>query len=286
MNGLASETNLDDLRGWVGRELWVQDPLTPFPARALAAALGREERPAHGDPLPPARHWLFFLETPQLSDTGVDGHPKRGGFLPPVPLGRRMWAGGRLDVSAPLVLGKPATRRTIIRSVEAKSGRTGPLVFVTLDHELSQDERLCVREEQNLVYRPMPTAAVPLPPGEVAPGNAELSRVFHPDSLLLFRYSALTYNGHRIHYDRPYAVAHEFYPALVVQGPLIATLLLDLLRDQLPERRLQTFQFRALRPSFEGAPLTVNSRRDGNRVHLWSSDAEGRLGMSAIAELA
>ena len=275
--------NADDLRQWIGRERIVQAALSPFPAQALAAALDRAEVPKAGDPLPPAWHWLYFLETPQASATGHDGHPKLGGFLPPVPLPRRMWAAARFDIVAPLVLGHTATRKTVIQSVETKTGRTGTLVFVTLNHELSQLGQLCIREEQNLVYREMPVAAVPLPPGEAAPLNADISRAVRPDPVLLFRYSALTYNGHRIHYDRPYAIEQEFYPGLVVHGPLLATLLLDLLREKWPEFNLVNYSFRVQRPAFDTMPFTLNGRREGDVVTLWITDHEGQLCLSSTA---
>ena len=278
--------NLDHLREWVGRNRLVEDMLAPFPAQALAAALDREDILAVGDALPAARHWLYFLETPKGSATGGDGHAKLGGFLPPVPLARRMWASGRLDFLSPLVFGQPAVRKTVVNAVEAKSGKTGSLVFVTLEHEMSQQEQLCIREEQNLVYRDMPSGPAPLASGTEEPLKADFSRIVYPDPVLLFRFSALTYNGHRIHYDRPYAMEREFYPALVVHGPLLATLLLDLLHDVLPDALVQSFSFRALRPTFDTSLLTLNGRRDGDVVTLWSADVDSQIGMSATARLA
>lgn len=278
--------DLDHLRKWVGREYSRDDSLAPFPARALAATLDCEDVFESGDALPPAWHWLYFLEAPRASATGKDGHPSLGGFLPPVPLPRRMWAAGNLDFLAPLTLGSTATRKTVIRSVDAKIGRDGTLVFVTLHHDLSQQGRTCIREEQNLVYRQMPTALAPLPPGQAAPTNADFSRTFQPDPVVLFRYSALTYNGHRIHYDRTYAVEQEFYPALVVHGPLLATLLLDLVRELRPQARVENFRFRAIRPAFDTEPLTLSGKFEDNLVTLWTADAQGQLGMSATARLA
>jgi 3-methylfumaryl-CoA hydratase len=281
MSGL----DLTLLRQWVGRERLVRDPLGPFPAQALAAALDRAP-PAAGAELPPAWHWLYFLDAPAAAATGRDGHAATGAFLPPVPLPRRMWAAGNMELLRPLRLEQPAERSSVIKAVDAKDGKSGPLVFVTLEHRYSQDSQLCIREEQSLVYRAMPAAPQALPPGESAPSGAQWTRSVAADPVLLFRYSALTYNGHRIHYDRPYAMAQEFYPALVVHGPLLATLLLELAGAQLPRARLAAFRFRALRPTFDDAPFTLCGRRDGELLSLWSQDSQGLLCMSAEARLA
>jgi 3-methylfumaryl-CoA hydratase len=284
-----SEVDLDYLRTWVGRERTLTDVLHPFPARALAAALDRAEVPVAGDALPPGWHWLYFLHTPRASDTGLDGHPNLNSaadsFLPPTPLRRRMWAAGRLEIERPLYLGREATRRSEIRDVQAKVGRSGPLVFITLDHELRQDGVLCIREEQNLVYREIPDAAAPLSSGERASQNADWSVTVVPDPVLLFRYSALTFNGHRIHYDRSYAVEQEFYPALVVQGPLLATMLLELVRVQLPGAVLREFCFRAVRPSFDTHPFTLNGTRSGNKLELWTANEDRQLCVTASARI-
>ncbi|MGQ0619347.1 MAG: acyl-CoA dehydrogenase [Panacagrimonas sp.] len=282
--------DIDHLRQWVGRERRLVDDLHPFPAQALAQALDHPAPIQTGDVLPATWQWLYFLDTPAAASTGPDGHPGLGpdqeSFLPPAPLPRRMWAAGAVQVERPLRVGLPAARRSVIRSVDAKSGKSGALVFVTLDHEIWQQHQLCVREEQNLVYREMPSGPAALPPGEAAPAAADWSRTITPDPVLLFRYSALTYNSHRIHYDRHYAVEREFYPALVVHGPLLATLLLDLVNTNLPDAVIATFQFRAVRPSFDTQPFTVNGRQDGKSLRLWSADHEGALCMSATATLA
>lgn len=275
--------DLDHLRQWVGRERTLVDDLHPFPAQALSNALDHRAPLESGEALPPSWQWLYFLDTPSASITGPDGHPKLGAFLPPAPLPRRMWAAGAMQIERPLHLGTPATRRSVIRSVDAKSGKSGSLVFVTLDHEVSQRGHLCLREEQNLVYRDMPSGPAPLPPGEAAPTHADWSRTVTPDPVLLFRYSALTYNSHRIHYDRHYAVEREFYPALVVHGPLLATLLLDLASANLGGGSITAFQFRAVRPTFDTHPFTLSGKRDGHHLKLWSADHEGHLCMSATA---
>lgn len=278
---MSSGIDIDFLRTWVGKENPVVDDLNPFPARALAAALDHAKLPEKGDALPPSWHWLYFLDTPTASGTGPDGHPKKGGFLPPVPLPRRMWAAGNLQIEQPLVLGTPAKKKSTIRSVELKEGKSGALVFVNIEHALYQNDKLCILEEQNIVYRDMPTAFAPLPPGDVASKDADWTKTIVPDPVLLFRFSALTYNCHRIHYDREYATKEEFYPALVVHGPLLATLLLDLVGAQAKDKRVGKFSFRAVRPTFDNAAFTVSGKREGDQVNMWTIDHEGFAGMTA-----
>lgn len=276
-----ADIDLDFLRTWVGREQTVLDPMTPFPARAWAAALDHAVLPEVGDALPLPWHWLYFLETPTASGTGADGHPKKGGFLPPVPLPRRMWASGELKVSQTLRLGTPASKVSRVQSVSLKEGKTGALVFVTVEHVLSQAGQVCITEKQHLVYRDMPTQAAPLPPGEVSREVPAWTNTIHPDPVLLFRFSALTYNCHRIHYDRDYAVQQEFYPGLVVHGPLLATLLLDAVATHSPTTPIKTFEFRAVRPTFDLADFQVHGCPGPTGLNLWTSDAQGYVGMSA-----
>lgn len=282
----AAAIDLAALRAWVGREQIVAQSIDPFPARALAGLLDRPVLPGEGDALPLPWHWLYFLDTPSRAATGVDGHPLRGGFLPPVPLPRRMWAAGNLQVLAPLVIGRPAQKRSVVRSVDLKDGKTGPLVFVTVEHSLHQDGHACLVEEQNIVYREAPAAPTPLPPGEAAPATAAWQATVVPDPALLFRFSALTYNGHRIHYDRDYATKVEFYPALVVHGPLLATLLLDLAQRERPGVAIRSFAFRALRPAFDNAALRLQGNPTAAGAELWTSDAAGFVGMKATATFA
>jgi len=281
-----SEIDLEHLRTWLGREQTQHEDLHPFRARALAATLDRETLPEAGDPLPPGWQWLYFVDTPRASDTGADGHPKLGGFLPPVPLPRRMWAAGGLQIERPLRLGEPAERKTRIAAIDAKSGKSGSLLFITLEHRLSQGGALCISEQQNLVYRAMPQGPAPLPPGEPAPSGADWTQTITPNPVLLFRYSALTYNGHRIHYDRQYAIEQEFYPALVVHGPLLATLILEQVQQRWAGARLLDFKFRAMRPSFDTHPFTVAGKRDGDRLQLWTADHDGQLCVQASGTLA
>ncbi|WP_159916154.1 MaoC family dehydratase N-terminal domain-containing protein [Pantoea sp. 18069] len=279
--------DIDFLRGWIGRTDSLADTATLAPLRALSATLDRQDPPPQaGDALPPLWHWLYFLPTARQSQHGADGHPLRGGFLPPVELPRRMWAGSRVEFHQPLRAGQELARNSRILDVRMKQGRTGPLVFVNLRHEIRAGGVLAVAEEQDIVYRDMPSAHEPAPAGAAALADAHWSRRLVPDALLLFRYSALTFNGHRIHYDRPYVTEVEGYAGLVVHGPLIATLLLDLLRRELPQARVKVFNFRAMRPLLDNAPFMVCGRQDDSHtVTLWAQDEEGNLAMQAAATL-
>jgi 3-methylfumaryl-CoA hydratase len=283
---MNDELNIEHLQSWVGREHRIDDTLEPFRAQALAAALDHPSVPQPGEALPPSWHWLYFLETPTSAMTGPDGHPRKGGWLPPIPLPRRMWSAGSVDVLQPLVLAAAASKRSVVRSVELKTGRSGSLIFVVLEHEVRQRNALCIREEQTLAYRPAPSAPAPLPPGEKAPEDCGWSRSLVPSSVLLFRFSALTYNGHRIHYDREYATREEFYPGLVVHGPLLATLLLDVALERAGERRVEHFEFRAIRPTFEGVEMKLCARSEGRETKLWSVTNEGFVGMHLSARFA
>jgi 3-methylfumaryl-CoA hydratase len=279
---------LAELQQWQGRTETLHDQVTAAPVRALSATLDRDDPPpAAGTELPPLWHWLYFLPHHRQSDIGEDGHARRGGFLPPVPLPRRMWAGGRLQWHAPLRVGDEVRRVSRIEGVSHKAGRTGDLVFVLVKHELHNAAGLALTEEHDIVYRAAPRAGDPVPPPAKPPLDAAFSREVRPDDVLLFRYSALTFNGHRIHYDRKYVTEVEGYPGLVVHGPLIATLLVDLLRRQLPDARVAAFSFKAVRPTFDLHPFRVCGRpsADGRTVELWGEDHEGWLTMQATATL-
>jgi 3-methylfumaryl-CoA hydratase len=272
------------LQQWVGKTEVKQDVIQAGMADALAATLDRAA-PAAG--LPPLWHWIYFWTVAPASEVGADGHPQRGGFLPPVPLPRRMWAGGRLTFTAPLALGQPATRTSRILDVSAKNGATGQLAFVTVRHEIAQDGRIAVTEEHDIVYRGLPQPGTAAPAGKPAPAESAWSREITPDPVLLFRYSALTFNGHRIHYDRSYVTGVEGYPGLIVHGPLIATLLLDLLHRHMPEATVARFSFRAVGPLFDIEPFTVCGQpaEDGRSVKLWAKNQRGELAMQAEAAL-
>jgi 3-methylfumaryl-CoA hydratase len=281
--------DLDHLRNWVGRSETVDDFITPSKVAALAATLDRDDpAPQAGDPLPPPWHWTLCLPAARQSAIGPDGHPARGGFLPPVPLPRRMWAGGRLTFPQPLRVGEAVQRRSQVMSVDHKSGRTGDLVFVLVRHEFHGATGLCVTEEHDIVYRDMPAADAAPPSYKPAPADTTWERQIVPDDVLLFRYSALTFNGHRIHYDRRYVTEVEGYPGLIVHGPLIATLLVDLLRRNLPDAAIAALEFRAVKPVFDIASFHVCGRleADGKIAKLWTRDAEGHLTMDMTVTLA
>ncbi|WP_140634153.1 FAS1-like dehydratase domain-containing protein [Methylibium rhizosphaerae] len=281
-------TSLDDLQAWIGRSETVQDHIGATPVKALNATLDHPaiEVPA-GTPLPPLWHWLYFLPLHRQSDIGADGHARRGGFLPPVPLPRRMWAGSQFEFRAPVRVGDAVERRSCIDDVTLKQGRTGPLVFVKVRHEVRCNAAAepAIVEFHDIVYREARRPGDVEPPPQPADTGAPWQREIVPDDVLLFRYSALTFNGHRIHYDRRYVTEVEGYPGLIVHGPLIATLLMDLLRRHQPDAQVTGFRFKAVRPTFDLHPLRVNGRREGSQVRLWAQDHEGWLTMDATATL-
>jgi len=260
----------DDFSAWIGKQGHLIDVLEPSRSNALLAALGDDTPLAAGDEMPALHHWLYFWNVVPPAGLGTDGHPAKGGFLPPVPLPRRMWAGGRLKFLAPLVLGETVTKTSTILKIEAKSGKSGNLVFVTVQHELAGKAGPAIVEEQDLVYREAAAAgSIPLPAsGTPAPEAAWCEDVM-PDTTLLFRYSALTMNGHRIHYDRPYAIDEEAYPALVVHGPLMATLLASLATRKLG-KPLSSFDFRGQSPAFDSLPLHVCGDPAEDGASLWT----------------
>ncbi|WP_175774964.1 FAS1-like dehydratase domain-containing protein [Burkholderia anthina] len=257
-------------------------------AVAFAAALDHPIVPATGDALLPAWHWLYFWSIAQQSELGPDGHPRKGGFLPDLGLPRRMWAGGRLTFERPLIIGEHATRTSSVLSIERKEGRSGTLGFVTVEHVIEAAGEVAIREEHDIVYRGAPAPGATEPTPKAAPGDAQWQRDITPDEVLLFRYSALTFNGHRIHYDRSYVRDVEGYPDLVVHGPLISTLLLDLVTRSLPGATVAEYAYRAVRPTFLGNTFSVCGRvaDDGKTLDLWAKDHDGWLTMTARATLA
>jgi len=280
---MTDDNPLERFREWIGRTEERADEITAAPLVSLAALLDREDPPPRaGDAAPPLAHWLYFLPSYRQSQAGPDGHAARGEFLPPVPLPRRMWAGSRLEFVKPLRVGSRARRLSRILDVVPKQGRSGALVFVTVRHEVSDESGLVLSDEHDIVYRGESGAAPPVTP---APTPAAWQREIHPDPLLLFRYSAVTFNGHRIHYDQPYVTQVEGYPGLVVHGPLIATLLVDLLARNRPDATLRTYTFRALRPLFDTANFLTCGLPDEARrsARLWTRDAEGAMTMDATA---
>ncbi len=272
---------------WVGQQEMRQEVIALSPALGVNAMLDIEDRPlANGDSLPPLWHWFYFLPQVPGSRIGRDGHPERGGFLPPVDLPRRMFAGARLQFQSPLLIGREATREGEILKVSEKSGGSGRLMFVTVAYRILQGGRVCVREEQDIVYRdPGPPMAAPVPSQKLAEiPTGSWSRLVTPGPVLLFRFSALTFNAHRIHYDRPYAMNEEGYPGLVVHGPLTAIMLMDLVRHN-AEGRVTGFSFRGRAPLFDLAPFRLVGTPGQGGVDLEAQGPDGKIAMTARAEL-
>ncbi len=273
--------NVSELQSWIGRTEELQDVVTPELVKRLRATLGQPAGDLSiGAPAPSTVHWCLALPAVQASEIGPDGHPHRGGFLPPVPLPRRMWAGGELLFSSPLRIGNVVRRCSRVEDIVLKEGRSGRLCFVTVRHEIFNDEGLTLKERHDIVYRQIaPTVFKPV---EDSGPVAKWSRAVLADPVLLFRYSALTFNGHRIHYDREYCIREELYPGLVFHGPLQATLLVEL-ATELKGHQPKSFEFRAVSPVFDGGEIRVNALDDGEALSLWITDQQGRVAMLATA---
>ncbi|TPP05008.1 FAS1-like dehydratase domain-containing protein [Rhizobium glycinendophyticum] len=276
------QLDLDHLRGWIGREDQNSEMLTQASVDRFEATFDRTSRYGTAA-LPLLFHFCLSQPMVPTAELGADGHPARGGFLPPVPLPRRMWAGGAIDFHSPLRIGEIVTRRSVVEDVAVKRGRTGTLCFVTVRHAIESDGRLVLTERQDIVYR---DAVSPPTPDRKAVEKApvgESSVQVDVTAAFLFRYSALTFNSHRIHYDAPYSHEEEHYPGLVVHGPLQATMLCQHAADwcgAAPKR----FRFRSLAPVFGPGMFTVNASSDGNTMKLWTARNDGSVGMEATAE--
>lgn len=266
---------------WVGRTQSVQDIMHPFALQALAATL---DRPDHADfvagaTVPPLWTWLQFLSASRLEDVGPDGHPKRGGFLPPVPLPRRMWAGSRITFAAPVTVGAAVEKHSTILKVTEKTGKAGTMVFVTVGHETHVAGQVAMREEQDIVYLAIPdTFGLPTP---IPVPDGEWTQPIAFDPVFLFRFSALTFNGHRIHYDRTYAQSVEKYPGLVVHGPLQAIILYEAGARWSQGRPATRFDFKGVRPLFDFEPAMIRGRARPDGVDLFMATAEGHVTMQA-----
>lgn len=264
---------MNGFEDWIGRSQSVADVLTLARANALDVTLGDKGGLKVGDALPPLYHWLYFWDVKPPAGLGADGHPAKGDFLPPVRFPHRMWAGGRVTFHMPLLLGATVTRTSTISAISEKKGRSGGLVFVTVRHELDGGEGIAITEEHDLVYRERALAASPAPIPTSAP-QAPWMETIDPDPVLLFRYSALTFNGHRIHYDRSYAVEEEGYPALVVHGPLQATLMARLAARRL-DAPITRFDYRGHQPAFDGTPLHICGRPTAEGAEVWTQQGQG-----------
>lgn len=266
-----------DWTAWQGRTETTHDIVAATPVRGLAATF---DRPAPDDTLPPLWHWLFFLPQAPMAEVGADGHPRRGGFLPPIDLPRRMWAGGRLVFHDPPRIGDAITRTSTLLKVSEKAGKSGAMAFVTVRHEVSTSRGLAIEEEQDIVYLEMPKMFAPPPPTSL-PAGLDFDHDRPVDPVFLFRFSALTFNGHRIHYDRRYAEDVEKYPGLVVHGPLQAMLLMEAGAAH-TRKRPTRFDFRAVRPlfDFDAVRLCGKAREDG-ALDLFTANGDGHISMQA-----
>jgi 3-methylfumaryl-CoA hydratase len=268
----AGSVLTESLKDWRPGPAETTRRVDPWPAEAFSDLIGVPSPPplGPGDPLPPMWHWFTLLDHPAQAELGPDGHPADGAFLPPIPGRRRMFAGGRLRMDAPILIGAELSSRTSVAGVSVKSGRSGDLAFVTVRHELVVDGGTVGVEEQDVVYRSEPDGTAPRtvsrPETGVPEPIGEWRLELATDPVLLFRFSALTYNGHRIHYDRPYATQVEGYPDLVVHGPLLALLALELPRVHAPDRAVRTFEYRLVRPAFVPSRIVSAGRPDGSTV--------------------
>ena len=274
-------------KDWVGRRDVAYDRIGEASARALAATLNRSTDFATdpGSALPGLFNWLYFLKCAPMSEIGADGHPKRGGFLPPVELPRRMWAGSRCRFFAPIRVGDEAEKVSTIKKIDRKTGKAGAMVFVTVSHEIRVGGKTAIEEEQDIVYIDIPERfRLPEP---IALGSCDWREIVPIDPVMLFRFSAVTFNGHRIHYDRSYAITVEKYPGLVVHGPLQAVLLFDAACRHAPARTPKRFDFRGVRPLFDFETATVNGRtRGGGATEVFTATAEGAVCMQATMQWA
>lgn len=285
MTGQQPTLETEILERWIGNAQSTTDTIDARPARFLGATIGHGDKAfEEGSPLPPAYHWLYFLEAPAMDTLGRDGHAALGDFLPPVALPRRMWAGTRIRFHRDIRIGESLEKRSVVQSVARKSGRSGELCFVTVKHELLGNDDIRLEEEHDIVYREEATSSSAIIPPE-APGEHDMSRTIDPTPTLLFRYSALTFNGHRIHYDVDYCRDVEHYPGLVVHAPLTATLMLDLAcryREQTGVSVSFTeFHQKSVSPLYHLAPYTVNLKDQGETWEIWAANPEGRLAATA-----
>lgn len=281
---MADTIDIDHLRQWIGRTDKASDVVTAQLVKGLRATLFLDiGTPAPGDAAPHTTHWCLAQPVAAMDRLGPDGHPARGGFLPPVPLPRRMWAGGSCEFLDTLRVGDAVTRTSKILDVNLKTGSTGALCFVNVEHLITTPRGLAVRERQDIVYRDMPTSMTPpaAAPKEV-PG-AQHRETHFADPVLLFRYSALTFNGHRIHYDRDYVTKVEFYPGLVFHGPLQAALLVEFAARLHGGKAPAKFSYRGVQPLFDGADFSVNGNDTADGLELWTANHQGAPTMKATA---
>ncbi len=269
---------MENWSAWIGRTMTSQSYLDPMVGQKMQVTLNRTPTLVAGDLVPPAWHWLYFAELTNTTDLGIDGHTRLGLTLPDFPLPRRMWAGGKITWLNELRFGDDATRVSKILNIEQKSGKSGDLIFLTMQHEISQSQKICIREEQNIVYRAAVSNSKTTEP-EPAPTDSEFANNWKPNEVMLFRYSALTFNSHRIHYDADYAREAEGYPGVIVHGPLLATLLLDLAVSN--HRPVNEFTYRAKSPITLPHSFSTHGKTNSTSTELWVATDQGSLAMQA-----
>jgi len=277
------------LKAWIGRTETIEDQASAGQMAGLAALLDHVLPPWRPGEVPPLGHWLYFLARARQSEIDADGHPRRGAFLPPVELPRRMWAGSRVAFRTSIEIGAAMTRRSTILDVRAKTGASGEMVFVTVRHEIATAKGTVLTEEQDIVFREAPRSPrtlravgeTPVPNAQPAVAPGEFVRRVTPDPTQLFRFSALTFNAHRIHYDRDYCKNVEGYPGLVVQGPFTAMLLMDHFLRARPGAEVERFVYRAQRPLYDTAPFDVCLTHTEGGAELRALDPEGEVAMVA-----
>lgn len=281
---MTEKLDIDHLRQWIGRSTEATDIVTAQLVMGLRATLFQEVgEPKTGDAAPFTVHWCLAQPVFPMSMLGPDGHPTRGGFLPPVPLPRRMWAGGEIEFLQPLQVGDESTRTSRIADVQVKSGSTGTLCFVSVEHSISSPRGVAIRERQDIVYREMTSSApagAKVPP---PPPTAQHRETYVSDPVLLFRYSALTFNGHRIHYDRDYVTKVEGYPGLIFHGPLQAAFIIEMAAKLHGGKAPKKFTYRGLQPLFEGTEFSINANETEAGMELWTANAEGQPTMKGTA---
>ena len=268
---------------WIDKTTQVEDTIRLQPANFMEATLNRPPKLKEGDNLPPLWHWIYFLEAKPESDLGRDAHPKKGDFLPPIQLPRRMWAGGRFTFCNDLVIGEKAKKITTIRKIVEKEGSAGPLCFITLEHKIYSKDEISIIEEQDLVYLQDQQGSKSLPLAQNNLERPDFSQEIHPSEILLFRYSALTFNGHRIHYDLDYARNVEGYNGLVFHGPLTATLLLDLALKE-KNQPIKKYSFRGTAPLSNLDCFWIEGKYKDDSAILWARRKDGVVAMKAKAE--
>jgi 3-methylfumaryl-CoA hydratase len=281
---MSEKIDIDHLRQWIGRTEAASDIVTAQLVKGLRATLFQEiGAPRTGDAAPFTVHWCLAPPVFPMSQLGPDGHPTRGGFLPPVPLPRRMWAGGELEFIDTLRVGDEAKRTSRISDISVKSGSSGTLCFVAVEHLITTARGIAIRERQDIVYRDVTggaSAAAKAPP---PPPVAKHRETHVSDAVLLFRYSALTFNGHRIHYDRDYVTKVEGYPGLIFHGPLQAALIVEFAAKLAGGKPPNKFSYRGLQPLFEGSAFSVNANDNAGGMELWTANADGQPTMKGTA---